>query len=150
MAPRLVSCLRHEVDEDGNPCRVNGLVITGGGGSKTEEYKEFDVVVAATDVPGIKKLLPESFRKYVVSFRFLCFCFLFSVFYFLVFSFSDSCLVPVPLLAGWRSQRVSRALASPASGCRIGGGITRDVTHTGRLPLMLEMAVRSILGTCCR
>jgi hypothetical protein len=27
------------------------------------EVKEYDVVVAAVDVPGIKKLLPESFRK---------------------------------------------------------------------------------------
>lgn len=54
---------RHEVDADGKPIKVNGLVITGGGGSKGEEYKEFDVVVAATDVPGIKKLLPDSFRK---------------------------------------------------------------------------------------
>lgn len=54
---------RHEVDADGKPCRVNGIVITGGGSSAAEEYKEFDVVVAATDVPGIKKLLPESFHK---------------------------------------------------------------------------------------
>ena len=28
------------------------------------ERKDFDVVVGAVDVPGIKKLLPESFRKY--------------------------------------------------------------------------------------
>ena len=26
--------------------------------------REFDAVVAAVDVPGIKKLLPESFRKH--------------------------------------------------------------------------------------
>jgi zeta-carotene desaturase len=28
-----------------------------------EGYREFDAVVAAADVPGVKKLLPESFRK---------------------------------------------------------------------------------------
>jgi zeta-carotene desaturase len=50
----------HEVDaESGLPNRVKGIKI----GAK-EEYREFDVVIAATDVPGIKKLLPESFRKY--------------------------------------------------------------------------------------
>lgn len=53
---------RHEVDADGKPTRVKGLVIKGGGAER-EDYKEFDVVVAATDVPGIKKLLPENFRK---------------------------------------------------------------------------------------
>lgn len=52
---------RHEVDADGKPTHVNGLVVSGGG--KGEEYREFDLVVAATDVPGIKKLLPENFRK---------------------------------------------------------------------------------------
>lgn len=50
------------MDADGKPTKVNGLVTTGGRGG-SEEYKEFDVVVAATDVPGIKKLLPENFRK---------------------------------------------------------------------------------------
>lgn len=55
--------LRHEVDADGKPTHVNGLVVTGGGGGREEEFKEFDLVVAATDVPGIKKLLPENFRK---------------------------------------------------------------------------------------
>lgn len=52
---------RHEVDADGKPTHVNGLVIAGGG--TEEEYREYDVVIAATDVPGIKKLLPENFRK---------------------------------------------------------------------------------------
>lgn len=50
------------MDDDGKPVKVNGIVTTGGRGGK-ETYKDFDVVVAATDVPGIKKLLPESFRK---------------------------------------------------------------------------------------
>lgn len=52
---------RYEADADGKPTHVNGLVV--GGGGTEQEYKEYDVVVAATDVPGIKKLLPESFRK---------------------------------------------------------------------------------------
>lgn len=51
------------MDADGKPVRVNGLVVTGGGGGDKEEFKEYDIVVAATDVPGIKKLLPENFRK---------------------------------------------------------------------------------------
>ena len=33
------------------------------GGGAEEEYREYDLVIAATDVPGIKKLLPENFRK---------------------------------------------------------------------------------------
>lgn len=49
----------HEVDENGLPTRVSGIKV----GAK-EEFREFDTVIAATDVPGIKKLLPESFRKY--------------------------------------------------------------------------------------
>lgn len=49
------------MDADGKPTHVNGLVVSGAG--KQEEYREFDLVVAATDVPGIKKLLPENFRK---------------------------------------------------------------------------------------
>lgn len=55
--------IKHEVDADGKPVNVKGFVTTGGRGGK-ETYREFDVVVAATDVPGIKKLLPESFRKH--------------------------------------------------------------------------------------
>ena len=58
----LCVCSRHEVDDEGKPIRVNGLVIRGGGADLVE-YREFDAVVAATDVPGIKKLLPENFRK---------------------------------------------------------------------------------------
>ena len=48
----------HEVDADGMPTRVNGIQVSG-----EKEVREFDVVVAACDVPGIKKVLPESFRK---------------------------------------------------------------------------------------
>lgn len=49
----------HEVDEKGFPTRVKGIKVGG-----NSEYKEFDVVVGALDVPGIKKVLPQSFRKY--------------------------------------------------------------------------------------
>lgn len=51
--------LVHEVDEEGKPTRVTGIKV-----GPNNEVKEFDVVVAALDVPGIKKVLPESFRKY--------------------------------------------------------------------------------------
>ena len=50
----------HDLDpETGLPTRVRGIKV----GAK-EEFREFDAVIAATDVPGIKKLLPETFRKY--------------------------------------------------------------------------------------
>jgi len=52
--------LVYETDLDsGLPSRVTGIKI----GSR-EELREFDVVIAATDVPGIKKLLPEKFREF--------------------------------------------------------------------------------------
>jgi len=46
-------------DENGMPTRVRGIEVAG-----SEGLREFDVVVAAVDVPGIKKLLPEAFRRY--------------------------------------------------------------------------------------
>jgi len=48
----------HEVDESGKPTLVKGIKV-----GANEEFKEFDVVIAAVDVPGIKKVLPGSFRK---------------------------------------------------------------------------------------
>lgn len=52
--------LVHDLDPvTGLPTRVRGIK-TGG----KEIFREFDVVIAATDVPGIKKLLPGTFRKY--------------------------------------------------------------------------------------
>jgi zeta-carotene desaturase len=49
----------HDVDPDtGAPTRVRGIKI-----GAREEFREFDAVIAATDVPGIKKVLPENFRK---------------------------------------------------------------------------------------
>lgn len=49
----------HEVDENGKPTYVSGIKV-----GPNNEFREFDCVVAALDVPGIKKVLPESFRKY--------------------------------------------------------------------------------------
>ena len=49
----------HDVNEEGFPTRVRGIKI-----GANEEFREFDVVVAACDVPGIKKVLPATFRKY--------------------------------------------------------------------------------------
>jgi zeta-carotene desaturase len=50
----------HDIDPTtGLPTRVKGIEI-----GANNEFREFDVVVAATDVPGIKKLLPDTFRKY--------------------------------------------------------------------------------------
>jgi len=52
--------LVHDIDpETGMPTRVRGIKV----GSQ-EVYHEFDAVIAALDVPGIKKVLPESFRQY--------------------------------------------------------------------------------------
>eukprot|EP00591_Stephanopyxis_turris_P009507 CAMPEP_0195522214 /NCGR_PEP_ID=MMETSP0794_2-20130614/20125_1 /TAXON_ID=515487 /ORGANISM="Stephanopyxis turris, Strain CCMP 815" /LENGTH=604 /DNA_ID=CAMNT_0040651911 /DNA_START=45 /DNA_END=1859 /DNA_ORIENTATION=+ len=49
----------HELDENGMPTRVTGIKV-----GARDELREFDAVVAALDVPGIKKVLPESFRQY--------------------------------------------------------------------------------------
>merc|ERR1712127_901719 len=49
----------HELDADGKPTRVKGIKV----GPK-DELREFDAVVCALDVPGIQKVLPESFRQY--------------------------------------------------------------------------------------
>jgi zeta-carotene desaturase len=50
----------HDVDpETGLPTRVRGIKV-----GAREVYHEFDAVIAACDVPGIKKVLPESFRKF--------------------------------------------------------------------------------------
>lgn len=49
----------HDVDEEGRPTRVHGIKT-----GAREEFRAFDAVIAACDVPGIKKVLPASFRKY--------------------------------------------------------------------------------------
>jgi zeta-carotene desaturase len=52
----------HTCDADGKPNQVQGISVEQDGGEAVE--KKFDVLVCAQDVPGIKKLLPESFRKH--------------------------------------------------------------------------------------
>ena len=51
--------LVHDLDADGKPSRVRGIKV----GPK-DELREFDAVVCALDVPGIQKVLPESFRQF--------------------------------------------------------------------------------------
>jgi zeta-carotene desaturase len=53
--------LVHELDEKGMPTRVTGIRV----GPK-DELREFDAVVCALDVPGIQKVLPETFRQYPI------------------------------------------------------------------------------------
>jgi zeta-carotene desaturase len=57
-----VSELKFEIDDNGFPNRVTGFVASEVGGERKSHT--FDVVVAATDVPGIQKLLPKEFRKF--------------------------------------------------------------------------------------
>jgi len=54
--------ITHDLDASGKPTKVKSVVYTDQDGNKKE--KEFDVIIAACDVPGIKKLLPESFRTH--------------------------------------------------------------------------------------
>ena len=49
--------IAYETDSSGKPCKVTGLQVQ-------SELKEFDAVVAAVDLPGAKKLIPEPFRVY--------------------------------------------------------------------------------------
>lgn len=62
---RRVKDLIYDTDAStGKPTKMKGMVLYGKGGEDTpDEYREYDIVVAACDVPGIQKLLPESFRK---------------------------------------------------------------------------------------
>ncbi|KAL1495170.1 hypothetical protein AB1Y20_017035 [Prymnesium parvum] len=48
----------HETDANGIPTKVEGFILSG-----ESEVRKFDAVIAALDVPGIKKVLPASFRK---------------------------------------------------------------------------------------
>jgi len=52
-----VTELHHELDAQGLPSRVHALKVG-------ETVHEFDTIVAAVDVPGIKKLLPPAFRQH--------------------------------------------------------------------------------------
>jgi zeta-carotene desaturase len=49
----------HDLDAHGMPTRVTGIKVGG-----KDEIKKYDAVVMALDVPGIKKVLPESFRQF--------------------------------------------------------------------------------------
>ena len=53
---RRVLELLYDKNEEGKPATVKGFVTSGGAGNAPNEEREFDVVVAATDVPGIQKL----------------------------------------------------------------------------------------------
>jgi len=57
-----VTEILHTCDANGVPSEVQGFNVEIDGGE--EVTKKYDVVVAAQDVPGIKKLMPESFRKH--------------------------------------------------------------------------------------
>ena len=62
----------YDKDSEGKPTKVHGFVTNGKGddlgeggtAGSTSDTHLFDVVVAATDVPGIQKLLPSDFRKH--------------------------------------------------------------------------------------
>ncbi len=62
----------YDKDSDGKPTKVHGFITNGKGDDlgegvttgSTSDSHLFDVVVAATDVPGIQKLLPPDFRKH--------------------------------------------------------------------------------------
>lgn len=58
-----VTELLYEKDATGKPIAVNGFKTAGAAG-EAEATKTFDIVVAATDVPGIQKLLPKEFRQF--------------------------------------------------------------------------------------
>jgi len=64
--------LTYEKDASGKPSKVTGFVTAsppGEGGSSNPEERKFDVVVAATDVPGIQKLLPKDFSENFSEFK---------------------------------------------------------------------------------
>uniref|UniRef100_A0A7S1T816 Zeta-carotene desaturase n=1 Tax=Tetraselmis chuii TaxID=63592 RepID=A0A7S1T816_9CHLO len=49
--------LVYETDDAGKPSYVKGIKV-----GPTNEFREFDAVVCALDVPGIQKVLPDAFR----------------------------------------------------------------------------------------
>jgi len=60
--------LLYDTDDSGKPVAVRGFTTAGNAGGAAPEERLFDVVVAATDVPGIQRLLPESFRTHFKEF----------------------------------------------------------------------------------
>lgn len=61
---RVLNLLYDTDSTTGKITKVNGIVTSGSGGNRENEERKFDVVIAATDVPGIQKLLPKDFRQY--------------------------------------------------------------------------------------
>ena len=59
-----VTDLVYEKDANGRPTVMKGFKTAAGVGGAPAEERTFDVVVAATDVPGIQKLLPADFRQF--------------------------------------------------------------------------------------
>jgi zeta-carotene desaturase len=59
---RRVLDLIYDKDARGKPNRVRGLITSTGNSEIPPEEQHYDVVVAATDVPGIQKLLPNDFK----------------------------------------------------------------------------------------
>lgn len=55
--------LVYDTDSNGKPTRVTGIKV-----GPREELKEYDAVVCALDVPGIKKVLPQCFRDHFQMF----------------------------------------------------------------------------------
>ena len=53
--------LVHDLDADGKPTRVTGLLV-----GVDPVPRKFDVVVCATDLPGAKRVLPDSFRQFPI------------------------------------------------------------------------------------
>lgn len=52
-----------ETDAEGKPTYLKGIKV-----GQASEYREFDAVVCALDVPGIQKVLPKSFRDHYPMF----------------------------------------------------------------------------------
>lgn len=61
---RVLELLYDKDPATGKPSKINGMVVAPESGDAEKEVKKYDVVVAATDVPGIQKLLPQDFRQY--------------------------------------------------------------------------------------
>ena len=57
-----VTELIYDKDSQGRPSIMKGFKTASGPGESVD--RNFDIVIAATDVPGIQKLLPDDFRKY--------------------------------------------------------------------------------------
>ena len=61
-----IADIEHDLDANGTPVNVKSIKVAqkGEGGKIDWKDHEFDVIVAACDIPGIKRLLPDTFRKH--------------------------------------------------------------------------------------